>query len=374
MVPELPPKKSLVRGPGYKLKAVVVHVGRHENGHYITYKRYPVRVSPSPVSSPISSPPSVSSDDVDCVHVEVTGIDPSDTSSSSSSKIPEFKDEWFRISDDDVLQVSADEVFSSYAQQGAFMLFYDQISPALRVDAVPNPADAAAWPIPATLPDEECPGVEVGVGDLKVAKLLDAYLDLEVDDTSERAWMAELDILSADGTSERGAEVGSPDTAICDSPSPESVDTAIYNPRPKTAADVDWDVVKRLALARMPTKAEKNLDEILGRTTAALTPPPTAASLITPPAMPLRPGNAQNTVLSGIDTQSPLAEASDSELTSTTSTAMSSPQMKPLDPVVPIVVKSYAPKTGTNSEMTERGGGRRRRKGRKVGGVGLLMV
>ena len=84
------------------------------------------------------------------------------------------------------------------------------------------------------------------------------------------------------------------------------------------------------------------------------------------PAMPLRKGNAQASAVDAAEV-SPLVEASDSEMTST---AASSPQMKPLDPVVPIVVKPYA----GNSQMAERGGGGRRRKGKKGNGAGMLMV
>jgi len=74
---------SRLRGPIYELRAVVTHYGRHENGHYICYKKHPVFESE--------------------------------------------KEQWWRLSDDDVTKVTEDAVLS---QGGVFMLFYDCIEPA----------------------------------------------------------------------------------------------------------------------------------------------------------------------------------------------------------------------------------------------------
>lgn len=74
----------------YELSAVVTHYGRHENGHYICYRRYP---------SPYSQDTSVAN--------EPKGL-------------------WWRLSDEDVSQVSENVVLS---QGGVFMLFYEQITP-----------------------------------------------------------------------------------------------------------------------------------------------------------------------------------------------------------------------------------------------------
>jgi len=59
----------------YTLQAVITHYGRHENGHYICYRKTP------------------------------------------------GSDQWWRISDEDVWRVSEDEV---KAQGGVFMLFYER--------------------------------------------------------------------------------------------------------------------------------------------------------------------------------------------------------------------------------------------------------
>lgn len=84
-------QKSRVEGPIYELRAVVTHSGRHENGHYICYRKHPV-----------------------------SGIktDENDTK----------KDQWWRLSDDHVMKVGEENVL---AQGGVFMLFYDQIEPAV---------------------------------------------------------------------------------------------------------------------------------------------------------------------------------------------------------------------------------------------------
>jgi len=78
-------------GPYYQLRAVVTHYGRHENGHYICYRQHPaVRQS--------------AEDDGGA------------------------KPRWWRLSDEDVSEVTQEAVLN---QSGAFMLFYEQLeSPA----------------------------------------------------------------------------------------------------------------------------------------------------------------------------------------------------------------------------------------------------
>jgi ubiquitin carboxyl-terminal hydrolase 1 len=92
----LSPNKSMIAtatrpsrlcGPLYELRAVVTHYGRHENGHYICYKKHP-------------------------------------TPGSDGKEI--VKDQWWRLSDDDVMKVSEETVLG---QGGVFMLFFDNIEP-----------------------------------------------------------------------------------------------------------------------------------------------------------------------------------------------------------------------------------------------------
>lgn len=91
------PKISMLPNAGevsprkYELQAVLTHYGRHENGHYICFRKFSTKDFPDGVS-----------DDVD------------------GEK--EAKHRWFRLSDEDVHLVSERTVFD---QGGVFMLFYE---------------------------------------------------------------------------------------------------------------------------------------------------------------------------------------------------------------------------------------------------------
>ncbi|KAH6724321.1 hypothetical protein BKA61DRAFT_27460 [Leptodontidium sp. MPI-SDFR-AT-0119] len=84
-------RASRLLGPTYELRAVVTHYGRHENGHYVCYKKFPVP-------------------------------EPEDGEDNKDQR----KEQWWRLSDDDVTKVSEDNVLG---QGGVFMLFYDCIEP-----------------------------------------------------------------------------------------------------------------------------------------------------------------------------------------------------------------------------------------------------
>ena len=86
----------------YRIKAVVTHYGRHENGHYICYRRHPVLVREEAVR------------------------DEDEDSEAGSKQEPQkqLEERWWRLSDEDVSSVSEDEVL---AQGGVFMLFYERI-------------------------------------------------------------------------------------------------------------------------------------------------------------------------------------------------------------------------------------------------------
>ncbi|GAB1731740.1 hypothetical protein NU195Hw_g934t1 [Hortaea werneckii] len=78
----------------YRLKAVVTHYGRHENGHYICYRRHSMR--------------------------------PSKAEGYASSE-DDLGERWWRLSDEDVSPVDEETVLK---QGGVFMLFYEREGPA----------------------------------------------------------------------------------------------------------------------------------------------------------------------------------------------------------------------------------------------------
>jgi len=91
----------------YSLKAVVTHYGRHENGHYICYRRYPRADSKSTATRAGS--------------FDTTSEDGSED--SQHDEPPETDETWYRLSDEDVCAVEEEVVL---AQGGVFMLFYER--------------------------------------------------------------------------------------------------------------------------------------------------------------------------------------------------------------------------------------------------------
>jgi len=105
----------------YRVKAVVTHYGRHENGHYICYRRHPVR-------------PQVDA-------IDTASVDDLDEQEQSNQKP---RERWWRLSDEDVSSVSEEEVL---AQGGVFMLFYERIEDVEQVTEQPlekHPAEDKA--------------------------------------------------------------------------------------------------------------------------------------------------------------------------------------------------------------------------------------
>ncbi|KAK8901169.1 hypothetical protein ACHAPF_009274 [Botrytis cinerea] len=94
-------KNSRIQGPVYELRAVVTHSGRHDNGHYVCYRKHPV-------------------------------------SENKTDENGNKQDQWWRLSDEHVMKVSEDNVL---AQGGVFMLFYDQIEPAVHLSPIDPVAD-----------------------------------------------------------------------------------------------------------------------------------------------------------------------------------------------------------------------------------------
>ncbi|TPX08170.1 uncharacterized protein E0L32_001934 [Thyridium curvatum] len=134
---QLPPSLSIVAGsmrrthitgPFYELRAVLTHYGRHENGHYICYRKHPVNIpdvdhtlNEKHKDEPANLASEASGDDV-----EDTPIADEDAKESDDTLIGETQSHWWRISDQDVTKVEEATVM---AQGGVFMLFYDRIDP-----------------------------------------------------------------------------------------------------------------------------------------------------------------------------------------------------------------------------------------------------
>ncbi|KAF1827064.1 cysteine proteinase [Dissoconium aciculare CBS 342.82] len=85
----------------YRLSAVVVHKGAHENGHYICYRQHPSACARDEIRNPEADEPS--------------------------------DEKWFRLSDADVYNASQSEALNPSAG-GVFMLFYERIKMNLEPD------------------------------------------------------------------------------------------------------------------------------------------------------------------------------------------------------------------------------------------------
>ncbi|KAM0348001.1 hypothetical protein ACHAPU_004504 [Fusarium lateritium] len=113
-------------GPIYELRAVVTHYGRHDNGHYICYRKYPRHSPPTKL---------VDDDEPD----SKTDAQP-DQGGPKSNEPDESEMDWWRLSDHNVSKVSEDVVLS--LSPGVFMLFYDCVDPVMIPDDEVHMQDA----------------------------------------------------------------------------------------------------------------------------------------------------------------------------------------------------------------------------------------
>lgn len=121
---DMDPSESLLRGfesdgdptgPVYEIRAVVTHYGRHENGHYVCYRKFPR--PPGPILK----------------EGESAAQDDNGAGAKDEMQNQPIAHQWWRLSDDDVMRVSEATVLD---QGGVFMLFYDRIE-----DASVHPID-----------------------------------------------------------------------------------------------------------------------------------------------------------------------------------------------------------------------------------------
>lgn len=125
------------RNMTYRLMAVVVHLGSHGFGHYITFRRRPSFASSSRPHTASSSPPDEVDESSDGQRAEFSSANPfSRTHIDPSLHLPREKEEeedgWLCISDANVRSCSLSEVLA----QRAYLLFYEQV----------HPPDSDAWP------------------------------------------------------------------------------------------------------------------------------------------------------------------------------------------------------------------------------------
>ncbi|KAF2964454.1 hypothetical protein GQX73_g9108 [Xylaria multiplex] len=108
-------KPSKISGPIYELRALITHQGRHENGHYVCYRKHPRQVSRA--EDNFSEDDQLPTEDQDKHDQEGKPASESDVDGDSK---------WWRLSDETVWEVTEESVL---AQGGVFMLFYDCVDP-----------------------------------------------------------------------------------------------------------------------------------------------------------------------------------------------------------------------------------------------------
>lgn len=152
------PRKSLIAGdlqpskltgPIYGLRAVVTHYGRHENGHYICYRKYPRSAPPPQVHSDNDDAALAHEPDEDLQSQTAEALMPE---ADVIGDEPEEEWDWWRLSDHNVSKVNEEVIMS--LSPGVFMLFYDCVDPSMvfSSDEVVEPhiADGPALPLADT--------------------------------------------------------------------------------------------------------------------------------------------------------------------------------------------------------------------------------
>lgn len=113
--------ESRLTGPIYELRAAVTHHGRHENGHYICYRKYPPSKPDdfNEVNEKNAVPPKETTDST----VDDDPTDPNSEEEAKGSSHSDRDSSWWRLSDQNVSQVNEETVMS--LSPGVFMLFYE---------------------------------------------------------------------------------------------------------------------------------------------------------------------------------------------------------------------------------------------------------
>lgn len=125
---------SKISGPIYELRAVVTHYGRHENGHYVCYRKHPRETAKTAkrtkVEREANQPPNLMGDELSdsVASINDDQVDHAVTGAADLEEpyVEDTGSDWWRLSDETVIKVSEQDVLS---QGGVFMLFYDCIDP-----------------------------------------------------------------------------------------------------------------------------------------------------------------------------------------------------------------------------------------------------
>ena len=150
---------SRLSGPIYRLRAVVTHYGRHENGHYICYRRYP-RTDSSDLRQSSTTPALDHEADDDVIEEQPDGASSDGDMSEDSGDDTTEETDWWRLSDHNVSKV--DEQTVSSLAPGVFMLFYDCIDPnmVLQTSEVTGSVEAQSESVSVNDESENSPPVQ----------------------------------------------------------------------------------------------------------------------------------------------------------------------------------------------------------------------
>ncbi|RYP69075.1 hypothetical protein DL771_006306 [Monosporascus sp. 5C6A] len=116
--------ESRITGPIYELRAVITHQGRHENGHYVCFRKHPCQPPKLEVRDDKDVGTAADKDKGSSLPGDKTPVDAEADDARDTDLDPDQK--WWRLSDENVWEVSEEQVLS---QGGVFMLFYDCVDP-----------------------------------------------------------------------------------------------------------------------------------------------------------------------------------------------------------------------------------------------------
>lgn len=149
-------ESSRLNGPIYELRAAVTHAGRHENGHYICYRRHARQKMTSPATTEGKTPEKAMDDDDVQSHSDGSAQAKPSAEEVVSSDTNMTEMSWWRLSDHNVSRVEEETVLS--LSPGVFMLFYDCVDPSMVVNEDIEPMQDAEAELGVTdALDEELP-------------------------------------------------------------------------------------------------------------------------------------------------------------------------------------------------------------------------